>query len=139
MSAHVTVGQFDAHVKDTDQLPINDTSTPLLGLVGEIGSLLSALKKKRRDTDAYFGYHDEVVEELGDALWYTSAVARRGGTSLADVLSRICGKAKSGEISFADLPTSSGEPGQPFETALLRLAGESGDLAKRFVDGAYID
>ena len=47
----VAVAEFEAHAAATDQLDPNDTETPLLGLVGEIGSLVSALKKKRRDTD----------------------------------------------------------------------------------------
>ncbi len=42
----------------------------LLGLFGEVGSLLSALKKKQRDRDAFVAYHDDVIEELGDSLWY---------------------------------------------------------------------
>ena len=64
----VTVAAFEAHAAATDKLDPSDTDTPLLGLVGEAGSLLSALKKKRRDTDGFFGYHEAVVEELGDVL-----------------------------------------------------------------------
>jgi NTP pyrophosphatase (non-canonical NTP hydrolase) len=52
---------------------------PLLGLFGEIGSLLSELKKKQRDTVSYFGYEESVVEELGDVLWYFSNLATRAG------------------------------------------------------------
>ncbi len=71
--------------------------TALLGLVGEVGSLVSALKKKRRDTDGFLGYDDAVLEELGDVLWYVSAVARRGGTSLADALARAAGDTQNGK------------------------------------------
>jgi hypothetical protein len=39
----------------------------LLGLFGEVGSLLSALKKKQRDRDAFVAYHDDVIEELATA------------------------------------------------------------------------
>jgi hypothetical protein len=46
-----------------------------VSLDGEVGSLVSALKKKRRDTDGFFGYHDAVLEELGDVLWYASMPA----------------------------------------------------------------
>src|ERR1700761_5699249 len=80
---------FEKHATTTDKLDVADNETPLLGLVGEVGSLVSALKKKRGDTDGFFGYHETVVEELGDVLWYISAVARRGGTSLCEVLSRV--------------------------------------------------
>jgi NTP pyrophosphatase (non-canonical NTP hydrolase) len=47
---------------------------------------LSAVKKKRRDIDAFFGYHEAVVEELGDVLWYISRVARHGGTATVPVV-----------------------------------------------------
>src|ERR1700733_12518965 len=80
-------GDFERNAVATDQLR-SAMDTALLGLVGEVGSLVSALKKKRRDTDGFLGYHDAVLEELGDVLWYVSAVARRGGTSLSDVLAR---------------------------------------------------
>lgn len=73
--------EFERFAIASDQLA-GDTDTALLGLVGEVGSLVSALKKKRRDTDGFLGYHDAVLEELGDVLWYVSAVARRGGISL---------------------------------------------------------
>ena len=116
--------------------------TALLGLVGEVGSLVSALKKKRRDTDGYFGYHDAVVEELGDVLWYISAVARRGGTSLADAMQRATNTVQpAANFTLGQLaPASSdGVNERAFERALLELAGEAGDLTKRFVGEAYRD
>jgi NTP pyrophosphatase (non-canonical NTP hydrolase) len=134
----VTVAEFEAQAAATDQLNSDDSETPLLGLVGEVGSLLSALKKKRRDTDAFFGYHEAVVEELGDVLWYISRVARHGGTSLAEALARIAGSTAEAEVlCFDDLGVSDGADQRAFEVSLLRLAGEAGDLAKRFAEGAY--
>jgi NTP pyrophosphatase (non-canonical NTP hydrolase) len=134
----VTVAEFEAQAAATDQLNLDDSETPLLGLVGEVGSLLSALKKKRRDTDAFFGYHEAVVEELGDVLWYVSRVAQRGGTSLAEALARVAGStAEVDVLSFDDLGVSDNVDQRAFEVSLLRLAGEAGDLAKRFADGAY--
>jgi NTP pyrophosphatase (non-canonical NTP hydrolase) len=128
---------YEARAAATDKLePGMDTA--VLGLVGEVGSLLSALKKKRRDTNSYFGYHDAVLEELGDVLWYVSAVARRGRTSLAEVAQRIAGgSADSVHLSAITVADGDGEGDGAFEKALLELAGESGDLAKRFAGGAY--
>src|SRR5271169_6891347 len=57
----------------------------LLGLFGEVGSLLSALKKKQRDKDAFVAYHDDVIEELGDALWYFANAALRAGLPLSSI------------------------------------------------------
>jgi NTP pyrophosphatase (non-canonical NTP hydrolase) len=134
----MTVAQFEAHAAATDQLGDLDLDTAVLGLVGEVGSLVSALKKKRRDTDGFFGYHDAVVEELGDVLWYASAVARRGGTSLVEVVARANSYAGTAEsVRFEDLaPVGSSNP-EAFEASLLVLAGEAGDLAKRFAVGDY--
>jgi hypothetical protein len=115
--------------------------TALLGLVGEVGSLVSALKKKRRDTDGFLGYHETVLEELGDVLWYVSAVARRGGTSLEDVLPRATSHNRGQPVTLGELapPLDDSVSESAFERALLELAGESGDLAKRFVGAAYRD
>lgn len=137
----LTVARFEAHAAATDQLALDELDTPILGLVGEVGSLVSALKKKRRDTDGFFGYHEAVVEELGDVLWYVSAVARRGGTSLVEVIERAAGGERNViTLSFDDFAaTGEAGSGAGFELALLERAGEAGDLAKRFVTGAYLD
>ena len=133
--------EFELFAAASDRLG-NDMDTALLGLVGEIGSLVSALKKKRRDTDGFLGYHDAVLEELGDVLWYVSAVARRGGTSLEEAAERATKARQSaagatlGELA----PVAHGAlDEQAFERALLELAGEAGDLAKRFISKAYYD
>lgn len=134
----LTLTAFEAHVTATNNLDPNDTETPLLGLVGEVGSLVSALKKKRRDADAYFGYHQAVVEELGDVLWYLTAVAKIGGTTLSETAARMLTRATDSEIYFGDLidgPDGIGE--KAFESSLLKLAGEAGDLAKRSADGTH--
>ena len=134
----ITVSEFEARAAATDQLNPRDSETPLLGLVGEVGSLLSALKKKHRDKDAFFGYHEAVVEELGDVLWYISRVAQHGGTSLAEALARVAGTTAEPEVlRFDDLGVSDIADQRTFEVSLLRLAGEAGGLAKRFAEGAY--
>ncbi len=55
----------------------------LLGLAGEVGTLLSEHKKWLRDGDA----HDRatgVAEDVGDILWYLAAAASALGLNLAD-------------------------------------------------------
>ncbi len=101
---------------------------------------MSALKKKRRDAGAYFGYEAAVLEELGDVLWYMAAITRRADISLADVFLRAQSKTglRSRRFRFAQLD---GHPESPretkFENALMELAGESGDVIKRYSSGAY--
>lgn len=137
----LSIAAFEQHAAATDKLE-PELDTALLGLVGEVGSLVSALKKKRRDTDGYLGYADAVLEELGDVLWYLSAVARRGGTTLVEAAKRAIEPVGTGagEPRLSDLePRARGDDvaDRAFELALLELAGEAGDLAKRFASGAY--
>lgn len=59
--------------------------SPTLGLAGEIGSLLTELKKEVRDPKSGNGDAENrraatrVKEELGDILWYSTAIAKRAG------------------------------------------------------------
>ncbi len=111
---------------------------PLLGLFGETGSLLSEVKKKQRDRASYLGYAGAVVEELGDVLWYLTAVAARGGLSLSDIVGNLnrgyadWQRAPDGALSFATLQpaimTRRSEPTPAFEKTMLQLAGEVGLL-----------
>jgi len=135
------VSEFEERVVQTDEME-SEPDTAFLGLFGEIGSLVSALKKRRRDKDAYFGYERAVLEEVGDVLWYASAFARRGGTSLAEVASRVIGNgAQPNQVTFGEIAPALDQPvgDALIETALLDLAGEAGDIAQRFKTGAYKD
>jgi MazG C-terminal domain len=83
-----------------------------------------------------------VLEEFGDVLWYVSAVARRGGTSLAEAGARATKTTQNAaDVTLGELAPMSpdGLNERVFERALLEMAGEAGDLAKRFVGGAYRD
>jgi hypothetical protein len=135
------VSDFEERVRLTDEMgPEPDTA--FLGLFGEIGSLVSALKKRRRDKDAYFGYERGVLEEVGDVLWYASAFARRGGTSLAEVASRAIGdRTPPNRVTLGEISPNCEQPVSEavVETALLDLAGEAGDIAHRFKNGTYKD
>lgn len=120
---------------------------PLLGLFGEVGSLLSELKKKQRDLDSYSGYEASVVEELGDVLWYYSNLATRSHITLSGVASQIHRdqgnsrepSSQTHEIVFADLqPALTGRgpsAEEAFEGTLMRLAGEVGKLVADFSAG----
>ncbi|MGA7264244.1 MAG: nucleoside triphosphate pyrophosphohydrolase family protein [Stellaceae bacterium] len=135
------VADFEQRVVKTDEME-DPPDTAFLGLFGEIGSLVSALKKRRRDKDAYLGYEPAVVEEVGDVLWYASAFARRGGTSLAEVASRVIGDgAQPNQVSLGEIAPATEQPfsDAAAEAALLDLAGEAGDIAQRFKNGAYND
>src|SRR5271170_1199597 len=86
----LTVADYAAQAQTTDQRSDGGSLTfPLLGLFGETGSLLSEVKKKQRDRASYVGYAGAVVEELGDVLWYLTAVAARGGLTLVEIAANV--------------------------------------------------
>ncbi len=77
---------YEQAVADTDVLASDDIVLPMLGLVGEIGSLVAQYKKMQRDRTGYRAFTDEVREELGDLFWYAAALARRCDLSLEEIL-----------------------------------------------------
>lgn len=60
---------------------------PLLGLVGEVGSLLAEYKKLLRDGTTHRRFKDGLAEDLGDILWYVANVATKFGLSLEQIAS----------------------------------------------------
>ena len=76
----------------TDQIDSTDTRQStiyLLGVLGEYGTLLSEIKKYRRDGDAYTGFTEHLSEELGDTLWYLVALTRKLGVDIASLDSEL--------------------------------------------------
>lgn len=65
--------------------PRDDPAFPLLGLAGEVGSLVTEYKKRLRDGESYTGFKAEVREDLGDLLWYAATLARTLDLSLGDI------------------------------------------------------
>jgi NTP pyrophosphatase (non-canonical NTP hydrolase) len=89
-STLVTMSDYQRFTRLTDQNKKTGYAglmLPFLGIYGEVGSLLSELKKKQRDTDSYIGYADSVMEELGDVMWYFTNIADRVGLTV-DILSQ---------------------------------------------------
>ncbi|TVZ39764.1 MazG-like nucleotide pyrophosphohydrolase family protein [Alteromonadaceae bacterium 2753L.S.0a.02] len=61
-------------------------SIVMLGLNGEVGSLSTEYKKKLRDGDNYALFKDKLVEELGDIIWYLTAIATIENIPLSEIL-----------------------------------------------------
>ena len=73
---------------ETDQVTEDDEKSklvPMLGLAGEVGTLLSEYKKYLRDGGAHQRFEEEVAEDLGDLLWYIANVATKFGLDLSDI------------------------------------------------------
>lgn len=65
---------------------------PALGLAGESGEVAEKVKKYIRDGNLD---RDLLAKELGDVLWYVSALSRDLGIDLDDVASRNIDKLRS--------------------------------------------
>ena len=111
---------------------------PLLGLFGEVGSLLSEVKKKQRDHISFLAYASAVTEELGDVPWYFNLVATKGGVSLAEVVTNLSTE-DAGWLAASEVPltfealqpaviTTPQSPSQAFEATLIELAATIGLL-----------
>ncbi|MER8389490.1 nucleoside triphosphate pyrophosphohydrolase family protein [Mesorhizobium sp. M0965] len=139
---------FTTRTDRNDKAGADGLGFVLLGLFGEVGSLLSALKKKQRDKDAFAAYHDEVIEELGDALWYFANAALRAELPLSQIARSVPAKledwdyeGRSGAAStFEDLqqtevPFVGPLAGDEVEHRLLVLAGKVGVLLADWSEG----
>ena len=82
----ILLHDYVQQVQGTDNLPEDDLRPVLLGLFGEVGSIMSAAKKVRREGEVYVGFQRAVEEEFGDALWYFAAVCRRLGIGVDEII-----------------------------------------------------
>jgi NTP pyrophosphatase (non-canonical NTP hydrolase) len=147
--ATTRLNQYQDSARATDQNQsggLRGLAFPLLGLFGEVGTLLSALKKKQRDKDSFVGYSDAVIEEFGDVLWYFANIASRAGLNLS-VLAQLVFRdladwdqvevhhfATFGDIQGRRDPTGSANSPE-FEAAVIALAGKTGLLLNDFSVG----
>lgn len=146
----VELDAYQEFTRLTDKRPaagVEGLGFVLLGLFGEVGSLLSEIKKKQRDEDAYHAYRDSVVEELGDVLWYLANAAMRAGLALSSIAAKVPAhlidwdyRGQSGPKSFADLQALH----KPFlgplltesvERRMIALAGKAGMLLEHYSSG----
>lgn len=140
MNSRLTLSAYQHQAQCTDQRRLDDTGLafPLLGLFGETGSLLSEVKKKQRDPIAYLGYEASVLEELGDVLWYLTAVSARANLGLDELAVNLDRSLEdwqstgAPELGFDRLEAPAvgiaTAPSPAFERTLLALAGEVGLL-----------
>lgn len=89
LNGAIPLHEYERIIEKTDRFLKTELTPILLGLYGEIGSIMSASKKYHRENKAYVGYKDAVGEEFGDAFWYFTALCRRMDVKISDVFS-VC-------------------------------------------------
>lgn len=80
--------EYQKQSLNTDQIPAvegTELIIPLLGLVGEVGSLMTEYKKHLRDGEAHKLFKEGIAEELGDMLWYISNFASKFNLNLEEI------------------------------------------------------
>jgi NTP pyrophosphatase (non-canonical NTP hydrolase) len=72
------------------RLPTADETYALLNLAGEVGELLGAIAKVKRDRtltteEAAVAHFENIKKELGDILWHVAAIAHDYGYGLDEI------------------------------------------------------
>lgn len=70
---------------------------PVLGLVNEAGEVAGKIKKLMRDDNGQLSQErfEDIISELGDVLWYVTAVADDLGVTVSDIFYENFTKLKS--------------------------------------------
>ena len=128
VSRSILLQDYVDAIRPTDRLAEDDLRPVLMGLFGEVGSIMAPAKKLHREKEAYKGYQSAVEEEFGDALWYFAALARRTGHNLPDLISEACQRGDySKSVAASDVPDgpvvhiSSAKALRELDDALLEL------------------
>lgn len=131
------VDEYQQRAVGSDQSQGSDTARYLLlGVFGEAGGLLTAVKKRERDAETLAKYLSQVTEEVGDLIWYLAAVASRNGVALSALVAPLITPLprRLDRIRFSDLqPTLtrvSPDPSKTLELRLVRLASAVGALVR---------
>ena len=99
--------EYTRAIEPTDQLPRDNLNPVLMGLFGEVGSIMATTKKYTREDEAYAGYQQAVEEEFGDALWYFTTLCQRLGIEADSIFSKVAKQDRYTEsIAASDLPDS---------------------------------
>lgn len=86
--------QYELSIEKTDRFSKDEITQVLMGLYGEVGSIMATSKKYYRERKAYVGHQAAVEEEFGDAFWYFAALCRRLDLKIETVFEMQCDTAK---------------------------------------------
>lgn len=127
-NSNVLLSMYEHAIAPTDRFSDADVTPILLGLFGEVGSVMTTSKKLHREKSAFPGYMRDVEEELGDTLWYVTALCRRLRLSLSDLFAEVLGNnnysvhiAANSDPSHPIVQVMSASYLAPLDTVLLSL------------------
>ena len=135
----LSIADYEMLAHGTNRLKTMDAEAldfSMLGFFGEAGSLLSAVKKRKRDDIPTARYIRAVEEELGDFLWYYTLVAKSCGCALEPLAQAAANRPvrRAKGVRFSDVQSqfhrAKRAPLDRLIRQLILLAGEAG----RFVD-----
>jgi NTP pyrophosphatase (non-canonical NTP hydrolase) len=147
--------EYQEQALKTDRVPTKSGDgiiVPLLGLVGEAGSLLTEYKKHLRDGDAHKLFKEAISEELGDLLWYVANVASKFDLDLEKIAkgniekcrarwgwrdSVQTGVSATGYVFDRDFPENECLPRQ-FIVEITEVNQDNSVKMKAFIDGQQI-
>ena len=142
----ISIKEYEEVSKITDRFKNDEISPILLGLFGETGSVMTSVKKLKRESTAFIGFENSVIDELGDTFWYFVALVRRLDFSMDELLGKVV---TDGSNSCGFQPTD--DPARPFASvrktnieacdmtnALLRLGQTTTTLFKVVDEGETV-
>lgn len=99
-----TIGDFVLQISRTDRRPPSDAlRIAVLGIFGELGSLMSEIKKEVREGPSYTSFRNTLIEEAGDLLWYFGAFSSSIARSYAELFSEALSTPVSDDSQFAEI------------------------------------
>ena len=84
------IKKYCKNVERTNRFGKDDVYLIVVGLFGEVGSVMSVEKKKCRESTSYLPlFRKSFTEEMGDAFWYLIALSQRIDLSTREISSII--------------------------------------------------
>ncbi|TXT25600.1 MAG: putative pyrophosphatase [Rhodocyclaceae bacterium] len=121
--------QYELSIEKTDRFSKDEITPILMGLFGEVGSIMATSKKYHRESKAYAGYRSAVEEEFGDAFWYFSALCRRLAIDIENIFESSC-EGHQFSNSVSKLSKNKSTVSKELDVALIDLGIATAQLLK---------
>lgn len=119
--------QYEMSIEKTDRFSKDEITPILMGLYGEVGSIMATSKKFYREKKAYAGHRAAVEEEFGDAFWYLSALCRRLSINMDSLFENTC-NAAAAKYDMLGADTIKSSVSKELDAALIDLGYATAQL-----------